>query len=342
MRVLAWPYANERGNPYTRLLYDEMEALGASVEEFHPRRVVTGSYHVWHMHWPDGAFNKEGRGHAWRGAMGLRGLLWIARLRGIRVVWTAHNVGGHETRHPRLEDRTWRAIVRHLDGYISLSQAAQTELEQEFPALRKRPSFTIPHGHYREAYPDQVSKEEAREALDLPRSAPVLLYFGYIRPYKDVPSLVHTFREMESRAHLVVAGNPESQTLAQDVREAAAGASRIQLHLTFIPKERVQVYFRAASGVVLPYAEILNSGSAMLALSFDRPVVVPEKGALGELREQVGPNWVHTYEPPLTPRVLKEARAWIEEERSRRPPLDPFEWEEIAQQTLQAFRMLRS
>jgi glycosyltransferase involved in cell wall biosynthesis len=339
MRILAWPYVNERGNPYTHLLYGAMESLGATVEEFRPRRVLTGGYDVWHMHWPDGAFNRDGWFHAWRGAMGLRGLLRLAHLRGIRVVWTAHNVGGHETRHPRLEARTWRAIVRRLDGYISLSRAAQGKLEGAYPGLRDCPSFVIPHGHYKGAYPDEVTQEEAREALDLPRSAPVLLYFGYIRPYKNVPALLRAFRALDSEAHLVVAGNPETAALAQDVREAAAGASQVRLHLDFIPEDRVQLYFRASSGVVLPYAEILNSGSAMLALSFDRPVVVPDKGAMGELQERVGKSWVRTVPSPFTADRLAEALTWIrDEQRSPRPPLDPFEWDAIARQTLQTFR----
>jgi glycosyltransferase involved in cell wall biosynthesis len=274
--------------------------------------------------------------------MGLRGLLWVAYLRDIRIVWTAHNVGGHETRHPGVEARTWRAIVHHLDGYVSLSRAARDELEKAYPGLRDCPSFVIPHGHYRGAYPDEVTRREARAALDLPRSVPVLLYFGYVRPYKNVPSLVRTFRALDTEAHLVVAGNPETVGLAQAVRTAATDASGIRLHLDFIPEERVQLYFRAANGVVLPYADILNSGTAMLALSFDRPVLVPNKGAMGELRERVGTKWIRTYAPPLTTDVLTSALSWVRDaSRPSRPPLDTFEWGAIAQQTLEAFRAVR-
>jgi beta-1,4-mannosyltransferase len=42
---------------------------------------------------------------------------------------------------------------------------------------------------------------------------------------------------------------------------------------------------RAADLIALPYKEILNSGSAILALSFDRPILVPAAGALAELSE---------------------------------------------------------
>ena len=43
----------------------------------------------------------------------------------------------------------------------------------------------------------------------------------------------------------------------------------------FVPDGEVQHYLLAADAVVLPFKEILTSGSAMLALSFGRPVVAP-------------------------------------------------------------------
>lgn len=115
----------------------------------------------------------------------------------------------------------------------------------------------------------------------------------------------------------------------------------MHLHLDFIPKEKVQLFFRAADGVVLPYTEILNSGSALLALSFNRPVLVPEKGAMGELQDQVGDEWVNTYRGSLTPNHLQDALSWARAgDRSPRPPLDAFEWETIARQTLKAYQRL--
>jgi len=341
MRVLAWPYANQRGNPYTRLLYRAMEARGATVDEFAPWRVLIGRYDVWHMHWPDGAFNRDGWFSAWRGAIGLRTLLRIARLRGIRLVWTAHNIGGHEVRHSRLEERTWQDLTRQLDAYISLSHDVQDKLQDQYTALRHCSTFVIPHGHYRGEYPDYVTKEEARNTLSIPQSVPVLLYFGYIRPYKNVPFLIRTVRALEDDLRLLVAGNPQTDELATAVRRKAGESTRIHLCLDFIPSEDVQLYFRAADLVVLPYAEILNSGTALLGLSFDRPVLVPDKGAMGELRERVGANWVRTYASPLTPKAIREGLGWVKEpNRSDRPPLDAFDWGRIAHQTLQAFETL--
>jgi glycosyltransferase involved in cell wall biosynthesis len=56
----------------------------------------------------------------------------------------------------------------------------------------------------------------------------------------------------------------------------------------------VQLYFEAADWVVLPYRDVLTSGSALLALSFGRPVVAPRRGCLADLDETDG---VLRYEP---------------------------------------------
>ena len=50
------------------------------------------------------------------------------------------------------------------------------------------------------------------------------------------------------------------------------------LALRYIPDAELQVWLRAADVVVLPFRDILTSGSAILALSFGRAVVAPALG----------------------------------------------------------------
>ena len=58
----------------------------------------------------------------------------------------------------------------------------------------------------------------------------------------------------------------------------------------------MHLYLSACDLAVFPYREILNSGSAILALSFNRPALVPARGAMAELRDMAGPDWVYTYD----------------------------------------------
>jgi hypothetical protein len=113
------------------------------------------------------------------------------------------------------------------------------------------------------------------------------------------------------------------------------------MHLDFVPKDRAQLYFRAADLAILPYREILNSGSAVLALSFNCPVLVPLRGALGELQTQVGEEWVRTYAGELIPSQIEEALDWaLHTSRPQKAPLTALDWKELTQQTLAAYHAI--
>ena len=340
MRILAWPAFKTRdGNPYNWLLYTNISALGVDVDEFSPGRVLRNKYAIWHLHWPEYFLNSTSALKAFAETQALLLLMDWARARGTKTVWTVHNLSGHERFHPRLESWFWKAFTRRLDGYISLSKIGLEEAQERYPSLRNLPGFTIFHGHYREAYPAYMSPQKARATLGIPHLAKVLLFFGSIRPYKNVPQLIRAFRMFPNpEAVLYIAGCPNSPALAEMLAREASLDPRVKLHLGFIPKEKVHLYLRAADLVILPYREILNSGSVLLALSFDRPVLVPLQGALGELQAQVGEEWVRTYTGDITPSQIGEALSWaLSMPRPHQATLAMFNWEELAQQTINAY-----
>jgi len=343
LRVLAWPAFNTREqNPYAYLLYTHMQ--GAEVEEFSIAKLLTRRYDVWHIHWPEMFLNVEKTA----AAAGLKtqavlSLIDFARRRGTKIVWTVHNLGSHERRYPRLEKWFWRAFLRRLDGFITLSESGLRSARERFPELRDLPGSVVPHGHYRGEYPDN-KRAGCRERLGIPENAKVVLFFGWIREYKNVPGLIAAFRGLnDSDAALCLAGRefPKSGTSKSggSVRELASGDTRIHLHLRHVPNEEVQTYFGAADLVALPYREILNSGTALLALSFNRPVLVPNKGAMAELQALVGGNWVRTYDGELTTEQLGEALQWAHDEhRTGIAPLESLDWNRVGEQTLAAYR----
>ena len=227
--------------------------------------------------------------------------------------------------------------MRRIDAVIHPSAAGRHAVEARFPVLARRPRAVVPHGHYRGAYPDTIAPDAARATLGVPADARVAAFVGLVRPYKNVPHLVRTVRALGGSAGpvaLLLGGAPLTPALADEVRAAADGDPRIRIELAHVPDDRLQYYFRAADLVVLPFTNITNSGSAVLALSFDRPVLVPARGAMGELQNLVGPDWVRTYEGELTPETLRDALAWAVHARDGRPRLDRLEWSEIARGTL--------
>jgi glycosyltransferase involved in cell wall biosynthesis len=343
--VLAWPGFGARAkNPYTWLLCTHLQALGVRVRDFTPARALRGGYDVLHVHWPEKALNAKSLAGRMAGAAAALAMLDAARLHGARIVWTAHNDRPHESRHPRLEAWYWSAVVRRVHGLIHPSESGRQVVESRYPALVARPGAVVPLGHYRGTYPDTVTRQEARAALGVPERARVLTFLGLVRPYKNVPHLVRTVRALPTAAEdlvLLVAGAPLTPALGQEIRAAAADDPRVHLDLEHIPDGAVQRYLRAADLVVLPFRDITNSSSALLALSFDRPVLVPALGAMGELQALAGADWVHTYEGDLTPDILMRALDRVARRPAGSPHLEALEWPEIARQTLAAYLAAR-
>ena len=342
MKILALPYRETaEGNPVQALLYDAMEKAGAQVSSYSRRRLLRESWDVWHLHWPLEYVIHGTDPHAIARRLATFALaLKVARFRKTKIFWTVHNIRPHEQKYPLLERWFWRIFLPSLDGIICMSEAGRQELLREHPQTRSVPTFTIPLGHYRGAYPDVVSKDQARAALDIPKERMVALFIGQIRPYKGVAELIRCFVEAKlTDAELLVAGKAE-EGMARAIRRTAAAAPNVRLALAFIPRDELQLYLRAADLVILPFTEILNSASALLALSFDRPILVPAQGALPELHQIVGPEWMRLYHGPLSPMIVRDAMEWAASRaipRGPHAPLDSLGWDEIGRLTLRAF-----
>lgn len=341
MQILVFPKNSLRAdpNPYCKLLYDNMRGFGVQVDEFSMVRALWGKYEILHLHWPDYYLNQP-----WlKAVLGIPLVLWWviwARIRGACVIWTAHNLRSHKHRYPRVERWFWAAFTRMLDGWISLSKSSREEALRRFPALANAPCVIVPHGHYCDAYPATASKEDARKEFRISNHSRVILFLGSISPYKNVPHLAHTFRKASvENSVLLVAGRPACEEDALRVREAAQDSPNILLHLEYVSVQELHKFFAATDLVVLPYSEISNSGSALLALSFGRPALVPAQGSLPELQQHVGVEWIRTYEGELTPSILAESLNWsAQSSRGPAPNLTSFDWPSLAQETLLAYQ----
>jgi beta-1,4-mannosyltransferase len=308
IRVLARPARSSfKHNPYTTLLYEEVEKAGIRVVEYRPHRAPLGRWDVLHVHWPESVFD-----HTLVEALPTTESLLFgarcARRRGAKLLWTIHNLHTHEERHTFFEDRFWRRFIPELDGVLALTDAGLAAARQRFPALANKPHWVVPHPHYRGQYPDAIERRDARRQLGLRLDHRVLLVFGRMYEYKNVPALLHAIRAVPDEAWTVlVAGAPRNAEVARALRAEAHGDPRVRFHLEYVDAAEAQVYFRACDLVVQPYREILNSGTALLALSFDRPVLLPHHGAGVDLARMFGPPWVQSYAGELDASTLRRA-----------------------------------
>jgi beta-1,4-mannosyltransferase len=333
MRVLqSYPDSRATTNPY---LLQLGRSLGPHVEVFGFtwRRALTARYDVFHIHWPEILLQGSTPGRALARRMLFRLFLTRLQRRRTAVVRTVHNVRSHES-VPRRDQRLLRRFDQRTTLWIRLNPFTPLPAG----ALER----TIPHGDYRDWYSAHTP------------GAPVpgrLLYFGLIRPYKGVDALVDSFRQLgddapadltpSSRAGIAptlrIVGSPQTSELARHLQLAAHDDPRIEFVLRHATDAELADAIGAAELVVLPYAEMHNSGAALLALSLDRPVLVPRNEATSALAEEVGVDWVLTYERPLTAQVLADALARARQPRDLGPDLSQRGWIDGAADHVEAY-----
>jgi beta-1,4-mannosyltransferase len=345
MMILVSPAPGASGNPAHTRLCAELVAQGAHVRGFSWRALLATRPAVWHIHWPENVATHPVWIRAAAQTLSFVLALLTARGLGVSVVWTVHNLHAHEEPHARLSRAAAAAWSRLISGYICLTQGGREAASRRFPALTAKPGFVIPHGDYRRDGDGAHDRTSSREWLDVDSDDTVLLFAGKIREYKNVTRLIQVVRAIrEPRLRLLIVGQPRTRELDREVRQASIGDDRIRLVLGHIPEREFQSYFQACDLVVLPFRDILNSGSAILALSMERPVLVPRLGAMTELQQSAGLDWVRTYDGELTDAELRAAVDWAvaRAEQRRRPVFVTLGWPDIARRTLAAFSACRS
>lgn len=216
-------------------------------------------------------------------------LMLFYRLCGRRVVLTAHNVNAakRDGRDNALNRLTLR-IQYHLCDHVFVHTARmRDELCTEFDMPADRVSV-IPFGINNTTPNTALTRAQARERLGLKDSDRALLFFGQIAPYKGLEHLVAALPAALARdpsLRLVIAGKVKSgcedywQAIDRSL-QAPELASRVIRHIGHVPDADVEVYFKGADALVIPYVHIFQSGVPFLAYSYGLPVIATDVGAL--------------------------------------------------------------
>jgi D-inositol-3-phosphate glycosyltransferase len=246
------------------------------------------------------------------------------------VILQCHNVGDKEP-------AAWKRWLtnRVLRRASALVTHARTEADEAWKRSRGRRVVRtfLPVHELGGAIP---SRAIARATLGIDDAADVALFFGHVRPFKGLDIALRAWPELTGDVLLVVAGEAwweraaEYESLARELSllvipsrrpaglqagdpspsSAPSGASAAQddrsgvrFDFRFIPDSEIANYFAAADVVLAPYRIEAQSGVALTAFHFARPVIATTVGGLPEIID--GNNGILI--PPEEPAALARA-----------------------------------
>lgn len=209
---------------------------------------------------------------------------WILAklLRRTKILFVCHNVFPHE-RFP-MDRFLTKMVMRCGDLFITHSDADLRELKS---IKRDARGLAAVHPTYNAFKIRDIGYKEARKQLGIGPEEKMLLFFGFVRPYKGLMYLLEALPVIRNKlpeARLWIVGD-FGETRAEYLEKI----SQLQLEAAvqivggYVPDREVEPYFAASDLVVLPYVSATQSGIVQIAYGFQKPVVATDVGGLPEV-----------------------------------------------------------
>jgi len=211
------------------------------------------------------------------------------KMLGKKIFYTAHNIDIWERDGKKsLVNRSLlRFLYKIVDHVFVHTERMKEDLKQNFNVPDHKIT-TIPFG-LNEVVPDRgIPRLDARKKLNIEAEEKVILFFGNIAPYKGAEYLIRALDVLEKRklnTTLIIAGKVKkgSEEYWGEVLteiESLKSNNKVVLEIRYILDEEVEVFFKAADLLVLPYVFIYQTGVLFLSYNFGLPAVATDTGLI--------------------------------------------------------------
>ena len=253
-----------------------------------------------------------------------------------KIIFVCHNVFPHE-RFP-LDRMLTKMVLKRGNAFIVQSGKDAEDLQMILPGAKYEQAV---HPTYNAFKFENMSKERARELLDITEKEKVLLFFGFVREYKGLKYLIQALPRITERCEdvrLFVVGDfggAENREAYERLMEVNGVRSHITICDGYIPDREIEKFFAACDLVVLPYVSATQSGIVQIAYGFEKPVVVTNVGGLPDVVEDGKTGYVVDPENPTAladavVRYFKENRKEEFEENGKKEAYR-FDWDRMVE-----------
>ena len=224
------------------------------------------------------------------------------RRRGVPAIFICHNLEPHEPLPGAA--LASRLALRRASGFVVQSSRDAGRLRVSHPG---RPiTVVLPPAEAPEPCGHGGDRARCGRALGIPAARRRLLFFGYVRAYKGLPTLLEALPGVPEDVQLIVAGEiyHRDARFYRHLADRFGVGARVTLLDRFVARGEVACCFNLADVVVLPYWAASQSAVAPLAMACGRAVVA---SAVGGLPDLVRPEETGLLVPPRDPAALATA-----------------------------------
>ena len=198
-----------------------------------------------------------------------------------KIVAITDNIIPHEK---RAGDRLLTSyFLKSCDAFLTMSKSVLNDL-QSFQIAK--PAIFNPHPMY-ENFGEQVDPVQAKKKLGLDVEKNYVLFFGFIRKYKGLDTLLKAFSDQrlkEKNLQLIIAGEYyDSPQAYEQLIDDLELRNHVILANHYIEDSDVSLYFSAVDLVAQTYKTATQSGVTQIAYYYNRPMLVTDVGGLSEL-----------------------------------------------------------
>jgi beta-1,4-mannosyltransferase len=340
--VIMYPYSDT--NPYQYMLANALERKGYFV---HKKNQVNSTMSfflisycpnnsILHLHWIGSLY--EGRTII---RFIVRTIIFCItlvalRLKNVRIILTLHNLVPHDSSNIKCHLLARKVILKCVNDIIVHSEPAREVAIKYFGSENKY--TVILHGTYRGYYKNGTTRDEARSLLSIPDKMKVILFFGAIKPYKNIEAIIRAADYFKSDNFMfVLAGNIDDHYKEQLSDKTS---SNVLIFGSFVRDDMIQYYMNASDALILPYQHSLTSGAAILGLSYGVPIIGTNATAFEHLIKEDLCISCNPTEPKSISDAIKVILSWDKNAFKDRCDkyLSKCSWDDAANQHARLYR----